>query len=172
LPRQARDTNIRKVHESKTARGGFAGGVGALITSPTCPDAACIAKGTRADLQLFHASAASGFTDWSSLGTLDPNAAGYTSLLPATPLMPQQDGEEASRINSRSTAAVTSEEEEEEDYLVLYESMSTGARCAKIGQKRCSDVALITFALKTTDGFGNATTTTTTPLPSHAAHQR
>ena len=79
--------------------------------------------------------------------------------------MPQQDGEEASRINSRSTAAVTSEEEEEEeeeDYLVLYESMSTGARCAKIGQKRCSDVALITFALKTTDGVGNATTTRST----------
>jgi|EP01043_Picozoa_sp_COSAG02_P014787 sialidase-1 len=117
---------------------GMHGGVGALITSPTCPNATCIAQGTRADLQLFHASATSGFKDWSSLGTLDPGLAGYSSLLPATPLT--EDG----AARSRSTDVTC-------NYLVLYESMNYGARCTKIGQRRCSDVALITFALKTND---------------------
>jgi hypothetical protein len=114
---------------------GMHGGVGVLITSPTCPNAQCIALGTRADLQVFHASAASGFKDWSSLGTLDPGLAGYTSLLPATPLT--HDG----ASYSRSTGT--------DDYLVLYESMNYGSRCTKIGQHRCSDVALITFVLST-----------------------
>lgn len=105
---------------------GMHGGVGALITSPT--------GSTRANLQVFYASAASGFKNWSSLGTLDPGLAGYTSLLPALPLM--QDG--AWRSSSFGT----------DEYLVLYESMNHGQRCAKIGQKTCSDVALITFTLR------------------------
>lgn len=105
---------------------GMHGGVGALIASPT--------GSTRADLQVFYASAASGFKNWSSLGTLDPGLAGYTSLIPASPLM--QD--ESWRSNSVGT----------DEYLLLYESMNHGQRCAKIGQKTCSDVALITFALR------------------------
>ncbi len=55
------------------------------------PSATCFALGTRADLELFHAFAAPSFKDLSSLGTLEPGLAGYTSLLSATPLA-QEDG--------------------------------------------------------------------------------
>jgi len=54
---------------------GTYGGTGAFITSP-------VGK-TRADFQLFHATASSGFTDWSSVGTLWAGQAGYSSLLGA-----------------------------------------------------------------------------------------
>jgi hypothetical protein len=55
---------------------GTYGGTGAFITSP-------VGK-TRGNFQLFHATASSGFTDWSSVGTLWDGQAGYSSLLGAT----------------------------------------------------------------------------------------
>eukprot|EP01052_Picozoa_sp_SAG31_P011221 SAG31_NODE_631_length_13367_cov_6.190648_5_plen_316_part_00 len=77
-------------------------GAGVLLTSP-------VGK-TRSNLSLFHASAASGLTDWNSLGTLWAGQAGYSSLLAARSL-----------ISNKTDGVVTPPGSSTVDYFVLFE---------------------------------------------------
>lgn len=91
------------------------GGGGALVTSP-------VGK-SRADFHLFHATAAAGFKDWTSIGQLWAGQAGYSSLLATKPLAPPGEESEATG-----------------DYMVLFESGNATGAMYEV-------MSLVTFSL-------------------------
>jgi len=113
---------------------GTYGGKGVLIASPV--------GSRRADFQLFHASAASGFKDWASIGTIWPGQAGYSSLLPVDSLAPGKAPSNAS------------------EYLVLFESGNASGAMYEV-------VSLSRFSLKTDDRLlsASAAAAAADPLP-------
>ena len=98
-------------------RGPTDGGVGALLTSP-------VGK-TRADLQLFHATATSGLSDWRAIGTLWPGQAGYSSLLAARSLLEPNE-------------AAAAGEKAAPDFMVLFEEGGATGAMYQVTAYSCS----------------------------------